>query len=238
MSRLSRSRMPQAASEPRDAANVVEHVLTVPEALLAWAAEPARAIAMARPYAAEVTQLLSRGELSQPETEVLLNRLEAIASEAVREGRADLLVGLDVQTAEWLGLTFVVEAAHGPMEVGPDPATQAFPAREPEWTFGEVAVVAAAGPDAVDLAVRAKALLAQAFGPDADEDGRDFTCPRIRAVTLAEPESCIACAGPLRAVSVRSSAGAYCVRCWSELTSRLPSHLVEILQKAPKSKRT
>jgi len=255
MSRLSRTRTTRSA--PQREQQTAEHTLTVPDALLAWAREPAQALRMPRQFAAEVDSLLRAPQpLTVEQTDVLLNRLEPIASLAVRDKRHDLLTGLDLQTAEWLGLTFVHETERGTMTVGPDPRSQAFAgAPEPEWTYAEVrAVVDAAeghldAAGAVQTAARAKAMLREVFGAAADErgydedghfseGGRDLAEARIGSVASVGPLACLACAKTLGRVSLTTDAGSYCMKCWSELASPMPEHLAKILRNAPKARET
>ena len=223
-----RSRSRARVAEP--VGHLTETVLTIPDALLAWAQEPDRQIAWARPFGQEVATMVSDAKttpLPPQDTERLLSRLDALAGAAVREGRSDLLVGFDFQTAEWLGLNFHVETDRGKLHIGPDPRTRPTESPEPPWTYSEVrAVIDAKAREAVDLAWQAKELLVELF-PGA----------RIDSVTFDAPEVlCLACGKPATNVMLATDGGEYHTRCWSDLTAPLPEHLKEMARKSPKAK--
>lgn len=231
MSTLSRSRH-RAAANPEPI--LAEATLTIPDALIAWAQDSARQLAWAHPYGQEVAALIAQAAeapLPPEGTSRLLNRLEAVASAAIAEGRGDLLLGLDLQTAERLGLHIRVETPRGPLHIGPDPRSRLFEGmREPAWTFSEVRlVVEAAATEAVDLAWKAKQMLMEVF-PGARIDSLEHD--RIEA-------PCSACGGPARSVMLSTDGGfSYHYHCWSEMTAPMPEHLVKLLRKAPRAKAT
>lgn len=93
-----------------------ESTLTVPDALLDWGSDPTRVVSWSRDWSREVRDLASRSldsPLGDKDTQKLLARLEALVVEAIRAGRPDLLLGLDMQTAEWLGLNYSFEDTSG-----------------------------------------------------------------------------------------------------------------------------
>ncbi len=237
MSQLSRSRS-RYFKKAKVPPFTLDHELTIPDPLLAWGKDPSRAMHWARPWAEEVEQIIAKAPLDVTGTETLLSRLEGLVGEAVKAGRADLLGGLDMQTAEWLGLRLVVESEHGPIRIGPDPWSQQFAgAKQPEWTYGEVrAVMTANDPAATRAAIKAKEVLLALFPLDVPEN--EFVSARIGAVFHEDHTlSCVACTGPFGPVSLRTEAGGYCWDCWSELTSPMPEHLRKLRARAPKVKR-
>lgn len=224
----SRSRSAKRYVPPPELA---EARLTIPDALVEWAQDNDRQIAWPRPFGNDVAEILAAAKdspLMPDALDRLLSRLDAIVSAAIREGRSDLLVGFDLQTAEWLGLHYRVETARGPMHIGPDPRTKSFDgASEPPWTYHEVRVVFDAKERAaVDLAWKAKELLLDAF-PEA----------RIAALEQDKPIGyCVACGQPAGSVMMSTDAGdEYHARCWSEMVAPLPEHLRELAKKAPKA---
>jgi hypothetical protein len=217
---------------PRPAPPLAEARLTIPDALVAWACDNDRQIAWSRPFGNDVAQILRdayEAPLMPDATERLLSRLDAIVSAALREGRGDLLTGFDLQTAEWLGLHFHVDTPRGPLHVGPDPRTQAFEDKpEPPWTYREVRVVYdATERAAVDLAWKAKELLLDSF-PDTRISSLEHEPPVVR---------CCACGEPAGSVMLATDSGAeYHSRCWLEMVSPMPEHLVKLLKKTTKAR--
>lgn len=191
--------------------------LTVPDALIAWGREPERAMGWPRDYAREVAELASQGHdlpLSEADAERLLSRLEALAVEAVRAGRHDLLLGLDVQTAEWLGLTYEIPLDGQRVSVGRDGTLTWSEVRVLSSAY-EAAIVAreSGGPDPSRLAraaVRAKNLVFSVF-PGA----------LIESVGPEEPDPpCASCGQPLRSVKIDALDQLYCAPCWRLKTAR------------------
>ena len=204
--------------------------LTIPDALIAWARETDRQISWPHAYGNEVAAILASVAPLMPDTlERLLSRLDAIVSAAVAEGRSDLLVGFDLQTAEWLGLHIHVETARGHLHVGPDPRTRSFDgASEPPWTYRELRTVFdAKEPAAVDLAWAAKQMLNDVFPTS-----------RIDELEQDKPITyCVACGLPAGSVMMSTDGDdEYHASCWSEMTAPLPDHLRELIKKAPKAK--
>lgn len=201
--------------------------LTIPDALVAWAQDAERQMRWAHPYGQEVAALLQAAQdapLPPDATERLLSRLDALVSAARAEGRRDLLVGFDLQTAEWLGLHIHAETPRGHLHVGPDPSSCSREgAMEPPWTYSEIRVVydAATNPllsaseakSAVDLAWRAKELLVGIF-PEARFESLELNRPLTR---------CLACGEVATGVMMATDGGCeYHTKCWSEMTSRPP----------------
>lgn len=90
------------------------HELAIPDDLIAWGKENARSFV--HPWGQEVERLVQQGQdapLDPNATERLLARLEALCFAAIRVGRGDLLLGLDIFTADWLGLVFEFERSDG-----------------------------------------------------------------------------------------------------------------------------
>lgn len=190
--------------------------LTVPDALIAWGREPDRAMRWSRDWAREVAELAEaskRRPLTEREGEIFLSRLEALVCEAIHADRPDLLTGLDMQTAEWLGLSYSFPFDGQKLTVG----------RNGLFSWSEVRVLTSAfqaarsareagiqAPDPADLgrvAVRVKAMLAAAF-PDAE-------------IGEAEPEdedsACASCGGVGFAVKIMTDYGAvHCSPCWRD----------------------
>jgi hypothetical protein len=227
MAYQSRSRS-SAARKPEP--ELREARLTIPDALVAWAQDNDRQIAWPFPFGHEIAAILDSHQPLTPDAlERLLSRLDFVVSAAVREGRSDLLVGFDLQTAEWLGLHIHVETARGHLHVGPDPRTRAFEgASEPPWTYHELRVVFdAKEPAAVDLAWAAKQMLNDVF-------------PGTRIAELEQNKpitTCVACGLPAGSVMMATDSGdEYHAKCWSEMTAPLPDHLREMIKKAPKAK--
>lgn len=186
--------------------------LVVPDALIAWGRDPERAVGWPRDWAREVEELAARGReqaLSEAEGERLLSRLEALVGEAVLAGRSDLLVGIDVQTAEWLRLSCEFPFDGQRVSVG----------RDGTFSWSEVRVLSSAfesaraneiegSPDPAKIAraaVRAKNLVSQVF-PDA-------------TIFAVEPETdeapCASCGAPLPSVRITTESDfVYCSPCW------------------------
>lgn len=218
----------------RPAVQLSDVRLTIPGELLDWACKPDQQLPWARPYGDEARALVEQAAaapLSPDATERLLSRLEAIAHAAVDAKRSDLLIGLDLQTAEWLDLHVHVDTPHGRLHIGPDPRTvPRDDVAEPLWTYREVRIVVdAESAVAVDVACKAKALL---LGDDAFPTARIGALTQRTAVPL-----CAACGSPATSAMMATDYGdEYHWQCWSELTSPMPEHLREILKKAPKAK--
>ena len=174
---------------PRPAPEVAVSTLTVPDALLAWGRHPERALRWTRDWAREVAELAETSRsrpLNEREGEIFLSRLEALVCEAIQADRHDLLTGLDMQTAEWLGLSYSFPFDGQKLTVGKNGVfswaevrllTSAFQAATEARRQG------AETPDPSQLAraaVRVKSLLSGIF-PDArigeiGPEGQDLPC--------------------------------------------------------------
>jgi len=198
--------------EPAPTPEPAVSTLVVPDALITWGREPERAMGWSRDYAREVAELAARGRehpLSETDAERLLSRLEALAVEAVRAGRGDLLVGIDVQTAEWLRLSCEFPFDGQRVSVG----------RDGTFSWSEVRVLSSAfesaraneiegSPDPAKIAraaVRAKNLVSQVFS--------DATIFALEPETDEAP--CASCGAPLPSVRIATESDfVYCSPCW------------------------
>lgn len=216
-----------------------ESVLTVPDALLDWGREPSRVVGWPRDWAAEVRELAVRSEegaLDEKLTQQLLSRLEALVVEAIRAGRSDLLVGLDVQTMEWLGLAVTFEVGDAPVTVG----------RTGTFSWSEVRVLH----EAWEHAVLAKRLREEGSGGDGypePEQLRSATAKmvkvmnaireewsdldvRVATVLPSEEHVCISCDRVLGVTSVELEGDLrYCGRCWSQRIDQPAKRATEML---------
>jgi hypothetical protein len=179
------------------------HNLTIPDALLDWAREPDRAIRFARPWVAEIEAILAEAPLNAAQFATLLDRLDALLSEAVGAGRHDLLLGFDIVTAEHLGLTY--DFGNGD-RVGPGE----------RWSYGELrALLGTSDPrSALEAARAAKELLADVF-------------PQLPIGAIFEPEAdadaCSGCGDKGCTVMLQLESGNhYCTRCWLEISTPGP----------------
>ena len=198
-----------------------ESVLTIPDALLAWGRDAARAVTWARDWAQEVTELVARSEqapLDERATEELLSRLEGLVVEAIRFERSDLLEGLDIQTMEWLGLAVTFDMSGESVSVG----------REGTFTWSEVRVLH----QAWEQALLAKRLREEGSGgegyPPPEPLGAmalrslkllrsEWPEARIGDVTPSEEHVCISCAKLLTTLAIELDGDLhYCGACWSE----------------------
>jgi hypothetical protein len=195
---------------------LVEHTLRIPDELLAWGRQDDVAVGFASPWAHDIESLLARaaGRTLPPRlTETLMSYMEAI-----RAGRGDLLRGIDMLTAEWLGLTYRFDTADGPVEFG----------RTGQWTYRELRVVLASDNprEALAAAQRCKSLVTEVF-PQA----------RVSAIIPGGgPAPCDGC-GTTDAVAMMSlSTGSqYCGPCHGDLTRR--SQRPEKKQRAASTRR-
>lgn len=205
--------------------------LHVPDALLDWGRDPARAIHFSRDWVSDIEAILRSADeepLDWHDAERLLSRVEGLAVDAILAGRGDLLLGLDVQTAEWLRLSVSIETAHGTMRVGLGPGAWSWRELRAVWA-GASAPREPDGPDpdrAAAIAWKAKELLSEVF-PEA----------RITGVAPAHDQLCDSCGTPCGSVTiVTESGGAQCSRCRVQMTGEVPEHLKKIMASAPKPK--
>lgn len=174
------------------------HFADVPDELLSWGMTSEVASAWRRPWAHEVAKIVERAAgrtLTVRDRERFLSRLEALCAEAIRAGRGDLLLGLDVVTAELLGV--VVELPSG-RTVGAEGVS-----------FAEALVLRQSeGSDqGVERVMAARDMVRHVF-PGAT----------VRSVQQKAP-SCDRCGSEGGALMYEMSFGAnYCHACWSELT--------------------
>lgn len=190
--------------------------LKVPDALIAWGREPERAMRWSRDWAREVQELAEASErrpLTEPEGEVFLSRLEALVCEAIHADRPDLLTGLDMQTAEWLGLSYTFPFDGQLLTVGKGGALSWSEVRVLTSAFQAATGARQArfsGPDPSHLgraAVRAKNMISAVF-PDAE----------ISEIRPEEEDSaCASCGEGGLSVKITTDYGAvYCSPCWRD----------------------
>ena len=221
-----RSRTSRFAPPPP---NRAESTLTVPDELLEWGRAPERVVTWSRDWAREVADLAARSleaPLDEKATERFLSRLEALVVEAIRAGRPDLLTGLDVQTAEWLGLQYAFTLADGtPLTIG----------SEGQFGWSEVRVLT----EAFQHATLAKQLREEGSGgdgwPEPDGLGRlavrglglvreVFPSARVSEARPVASFACVACGTEEGSTRVEVDGGAlYCSACWSAKTEAAPS---------------
>lgn len=183
------------------------HTLTIPDDLLAWAQQPEVSVHFARPWAEEVSRIVADaddGPVEGPAVERLLARLEALCAEAIRHGRQELLLGFDLFTADWLGLTYTFDMPEGPLVFG----------RGAKWSYGELHVLARSGVPAgsgeAEHAGQCKDLMASAF-------------PGARIDAIIDPredssDACDGCGTKDAVVMMTMEHGSqYCGRCWEDL---------------------
>ena len=193
-------RRPQKPSPKRQV-----HELTIPDELIAWGKANGRA--WAKPWGHEVDRLIrlaQREPLQRQETETLLARLEALCIEAIRAGQQRLLLGLDLYTADWLGLRFSFEGPDGPIVFG----------KTVSYSELHEFLAAKSSPGAIAFAMRCKTLVNDVF-PQA----------QIDAIIAddAVSDACFDCGTKDATVMVALDTGShYCQRCWTSLTDEGP----------------
>ena len=197
---MARRQQEQAAPRP------IPIQVTIPDDLMAWASDPAVEMTFKRPWARQVLEFVAEGRdrtLGPERTKVFFARLDGLVSEALRAGRADLLLGFDTMTAEYLGLRITFQTRHGELDVG---RTGQAP-----WSFSELAaVIRAKAPEAFDAAVKAKMEITEIF-PDA----------RVGEVVLEKDkpdEKCASCGAGGFSVMIHTD-DAYCRRCYVSMVT-------------------
>lgn len=184
----------------------VTEALALPEALLEWGRQNDMAVRFARPWADQILRLVGVAHeqgraLTLEETERLVNWLEALAAEAVRHGRIDLLLGFDTFTASWIGLRITLRRDDGsPIVIG----------RGGDFTWEELEEIHHSDDPKGALAFmeRTKALLADAF------PGALLTGLRREA----DEQRCSSCGEPASHVMLTTDTDlAYHMRCWLKL---------------------
>jgi len=184
--------------EPVDTS--VEATVKIPDELLVWG--DSQQLAWLRPWSSEVREMLALPQPLAPEqTERLLSRLEALVHEAVVASRQDLVLGLDLFTAELLGMSVTFDSPHGKVEVG----------RNAAWAYHELTVVMGASEPkaAAKAAAKAKALLAD-----------EFPGVRISGVFRQEDEKCTVCGDDVSESTalIEMEGGLICRGCWQYMT--------------------
>jgi hypothetical protein len=193
--------------------------LQVPDALLEWGRDPARVVTWSRDWAQEVAALAAASEdapLTESVTQRLLARLEALVAEAVAAGRADLLVGLDMQTAEWLGLQYGVTVGDRRVALG----------KGGDFDWSETRVLT----EAHQRAVETKQLQSSPEDPDPaalasvalramDLVHEVFPGAKLSAAGPTGTFACVACGDTSGSVRVETDfESEYCRACWSKKT--------------------
>ena len=185
----------------------MSHVLNIPDALVEWG--KTQAVAWLQPFAHELERMLSAAAgtvMDELQTEKLLNRVEALSVEATRAGRGDLLLELDMKTAEALNVVYTFERGEHrvPLSFG---TGQRF-------DYDELRVVLSSSDPAgaASVADTVKDFLATSF-------------PQARIDAIVEPReiACDSC-GEESVVMVETiHGGEYCGSCWSSMTDMTPS---------------
>lgn len=183
------------------------HELRVPDSLIEWAKDPERARSWTRPWGHILARMLRYAEthtLSPRECESVLTTLEAVCVEAIRAGEHELLLGIDLLTADWLGLVFDVEMKDG--------STVSF---GEDFAYSELHVLVDAGPECVPAAQKAKALVSEVF-PQAKIDAM------IRTEEMP-PDECAGGCGTrgARVMVTLDKGNRYCRRCYSRMTRKI-----------------
>jgi len=193
------------------------HILNVPDALIAWGKEHSRK--MARPWAFELERLVEDAQkrpLDDVQTEMLLNRVDALSIEATKAGRGDLLLELDMLTAEEVGVVYEFDRGEHqvPLSFG----------KGQRYEYDELRVVLSASDPAgaAEASESVKDLLSAHF-PQA----------RISAIVAAEATVCMSC-GATEVVGMveMESGGIYCGSCYTQMTDLTP--VAELIQRGRK----
>lgn len=183
------------------------HELIIPDELLSWGKDPARAKRWPAPWAHVIEKMLAQPQpLSAVQATALFARLEALCAEAVREGQPELLLGFDIYSAARLGLVYRFEEGQRCVTLGCG--------QDVDYAELEVYVRSKVSPDGFAAAQQCKELLSQVF-PNG----------RVDAMLDSEEggESCTGCGQALSAVSFTMESGnEYCRECWEYLTGPWP----------------
>jgi len=224
--RSSRFQRKPAAEPPPKAVST----LAVPDALLEWGRDPSRVVGWSRDWAQEVAELAAASAvapLTESATQRFLARLEALVAEAVAAGRSDLLVGLDIQTAEWLGLKYSATVNGRSVEFG----------KGGDFEWSEVRVLTVAYQDAVEAKrlqvesdVQTEDASVESEEPDPEKLGPSalnamdlvrgvFPSAKVAAAHPTQPLACCACGDTSGSARVEADLGSlYCWTCWSQKT--------------------
>lgn len=184
----------------------MSHVLNIPDALVTWG--KTQDVAWLRPFAHELERMLadaSNGVMGEDQTERMLNRVEALSVEATRAGRGDLLLELDMKTAETLNVVYTFERGEHrvPLSFG---TGQRF-------DYDELRVVLSSSDPAgaASVAETVKDFLATSF-------------PQARIDAIVEPRevACDSCGEESLVMVETVHGGEYCGSCWSSMTDLTP----------------
>lgn len=182
------------------------HELTIPDELLMWGRQPENARRWVKPYAHEIDQLVKRSQrrpLEHHETETLLARLEALCVEAITADRDDLILGIDIFTAEWIGLSFSFDIGDKRITIGES------------LSYAELRLLHEMGstPESTMVALELKDQVAEAF-PGAQIDA-------IIDLTRESLVACYGCGSAASSVMISLDTGSdYCGECWSTMTKK------------------
>jgi len=201
------------------------HELNIPDELLAWGEDPKvfrrwidkGLVADIRRFALAAAE----APLEPADTERLLASLESLCREAAAAKRVDLLMGLDMATAEWLDLTIAAPSTDGgEIAIG----------RGGQFSFQEMrAILASSDPAKAAAVTKQTKQLLEAAG----WGGQLHTEVKVDS----DPIVCESCAQPMGSVIIHThGGGAYCGRCWSDMTSPMPTHLQKIAAAAARTK--
>lgn len=206
---LNLRRVPKDDGSEEDLTNRQVLRLVIPDSLVEWGQHTEAAIYWKRPWAHEVAEICKRFRdrpMDEYWLERLLSRLEALAVEAVRAGRSDLLQEMDLWTARALGLSLRLTGPDAVIDVG----------QGKRWGYGELEHLLehADPPKARQVAEEAKDLVGAVF-PDA----------RIDAIIEpdVDPVACAGCGATEMMVAVDMEGGVvYCGSCMASLTKPPP----------------
>ena len=179
------------------------HVVKIPDELLEWGKSPI-CTRFARPWATEIEKLCASPIAEERKYRELMSMLEALCVEAIRANRRDLLDGIDLLSAEYIGIKYKFEFFGKMIGIG----------HGERYSWSELrGVLATADPESALLAVdRAKALLEQAF-PRARLEVHD--AQEVQAV-------CSACQTTTARVMLDTAQSSLCGPCWVTLTDAKP----------------
>lgn len=179
------------------------HIVKIPDELLKWGKSPV-STRFARPWATELERLSARQISDEREFRELMSNFEALCVEAVRANRPELLDGVDLLSAEYIGLKYKFEFLGKQIGVG----------HGERYSWSELrGILETDDPESALMAVdRAKTLLEQAF-PHARLQVHD-----AREVQV----SCSACQTTTSRVMLDTAQSSLCGPCWVTLTDAKP----------------
>lgn len=206
----------QQSKKPVQVAPPVPFPITISDELLAWGRDPEVATHFAKPWAHEIEALCKAAQqqsraLTERETDRLINMLEALIAEAIRRGRGDLAIGVDMFTAEWLGLRYSFQLDDGRrIEIG----------EGGKYTWSEMRqVMATDDPKAAIVFLDSvKDLLADSFPGARLTDLHRNRHPDAEAPGDVIPEVCGSCGQEgSRVMLITDTGTSYHMRCWLRL---------------------